>query len=303
VIARRDLLGGALGAGVGALAAVAQAGPSAPARIVDAHVHVWTRDPKFPWAKEATNPPTQDATPEMLLALMKDNGVARTVIVQVSHYRWDHRYLIHTLRAYPQSFVGVARVNPEDPAAPDELARLVHEHKLRGLRLNAPADAAGDFLRGPLMLPLWERCRDLGIVMAPQTKGPRLPDFVPLIEKFPDLTVVVDHFADIPVGEPQALDALLALARYPKVFVKVTHPWWISKAAYPYADALTQVKRVYDRFGPRRMMWGSDWPGVEQKCGYGKALALARDEMKFLGDEDRRWLLGKTAESVWRFTP
>jgi predicted TIM-barrel fold metal-dependent hydrolase len=83
--------------------------------------------------------------------------------------------------------------------------------------------------------------------------------------------------------------------------VKVTHPWAISQQPYPYADALEQVKRVQARFGARRMMWGTDWPGVDQKCGYGKALALARDEMTFFSAEDRRWLLARTAQQVWRF--
>jgi predicted TIM-barrel fold metal-dependent hydrolase len=84
-------------------------------------VHVWTTDPRYRWAREAKDPPTSDATPEMLLALMNTHGVARTVIVQVSHYRWDNRYLAAAVRRYPQRFTGVCRVNPEDPAAPDQL--------------------------------------------------------------------------------------------------------------------------------------------------------------------------------------
>ena len=37
--------------------------------------------------------PERDAAPETLLALMKTNGVARTVIIQVIHYKYDNRYL------------------------------------------------------------------------------------------------------------------------------------------------------------------------------------------------------------------
>ena len=51
-------------------------------RIVDPHVHVWINDPAYPWAKETTEPPRQDATPDMLLDLMTSNGVARTVLVK-----------------------------------------------------------------------------------------------------------------------------------------------------------------------------------------------------------------------------
>ena len=61
-------------------------------RIIDPHVHVWKNDPRFPWAPETTSPPTEDATAEMLLELMAANGVEKTVLVQVIHYRWDNTY-------------------------------------------------------------------------------------------------------------------------------------------------------------------------------------------------------------------
>src|SRR5687768_16748405 len=86
-------------------------------RIIDPHVHVWKADPRFPWA-EGQKPPEKDATPEMLLDLMRANGVERTVIIQVIHYRFDNSYLASVLKQYPKQFRGVARVNPEDPGAP-----------------------------------------------------------------------------------------------------------------------------------------------------------------------------------------
>ena len=45
-------------------------------------MHVWKHDPQFPFA-EGARVPERDATPEMLLDLMKENGVSKTVIVQV----------------------------------------------------------------------------------------------------------------------------------------------------------------------------------------------------------------------------
>ena len=53
---------------------------------------------------------------------MRANGVARTVIIQVIHYKWDNSFLASVLKRYPTLFHGVCRVNPEDPAAPDELS-------------------------------------------------------------------------------------------------------------------------------------------------------------------------------------
>ncbi|MGB3628040.1 MAG: hypothetical protein WBA18_00995 [Terracidiphilus sp.] len=64
--------------------------------VVDSHVHVFEHNPQFPFAPGA-HPPAEDATPEKLLSLMHANGVARTVIIQVIHYKWDNTYLLSVL--------------------------------------------------------------------------------------------------------------------------------------------------------------------------------------------------------------
>lgn len=270
-------------------------------RIIDSHVHVWKKDPKYPWAKETTRPPDKDATAEMLLDLMKANNVEKTVIIQVIHYRWDNSYLADVLKRYPTYFRGVARVNPESPAAPDDLSKLVQEQSFRGVRISPAGNAAGDWIAGPLMPPLWKRCESLKVPMTVLAPVTRMPQVAKLIEKYPDLTVVIDHMADSPLDKPDELEKLIALKRYPKVFVKVSHTWSLSKQDYPYLDSQAQVKRLYDAFGPKRLMAGTDWPLVEGYCGYAKAIAIARDQMKFLNDDDKSWMMSKTIERVWPF--
>ena len=123
-----------------------------------------------------------------------------------------------------------------------------------------------------------------------------------MIERHKDaLDVCIDHMADCRIDQPDEWKKLLALAKYPRVFVKISHLWSLSKEKYPYKDTHDQVKRLYDSFGPKRLMWGTDWPGVEEYCGYAKALALYRDELTFFTAEDRRWILGGTALKLWPF--
>ena len=107
--------------------------------------------------------------------------------------------------------------------------------------------------------------------------------------------------ADSPLDRPEELKKLIALQAYDKVFVKISHTWSLSRQPYPYPDSQAQVKRLYDAFGPRRLMWGTDWPLVENHCGYSKALSIVRDEMKFLNGDDKSWILSKTVERVWPF--
>jgi predicted TIM-barrel fold metal-dependent hydrolase len=289
-VTRRTLLAGAAASGMGF---------GAESRILDPHVHVWKHDAAFPFA-EGARVPERDATPETLLDLMKTNGVARTVIIQVIHYRYDNRYLAAVLKKYPGTFQGVCRVDPLDAAAPDHLSKLTAEG-FRGVRLSPAGNASGDWFKGPLMPPLWKRCQELKVPMTVLAPIGRMPEVATLLEKLPDLTVVIDHMADCPIDQPAELEKLVALKRYPKVFVKISHTWSISKQPYPWLDAQEYVKRLHQAFGPERLMWATDWPIVEGHSTYERALSVVRDEMKFLNAEDKSWILNKTIERVWPF--
>lgn len=268
-------------------------------RIIDPHVHVWKHDPSFPFA-EGANVPDRDATPEMLVDLMKANGVSKTVIIQVIHYKYDNRYLADVLRQNPGRFQGVCRVDPLDPAAPDRLSELT-ERGFRGVRLSPAGNASGDWFQGSLMPPLWKRCERLKVPMTVLAPVSRMPDVAVLLEKTPQLTVVIDHMADCPIDQPAQLEKLIALKRYPNVFVKISHTWSISKQPYPWLDAQEYVKRLYHAYGPQRLMWATDWPIVEGYSTYARALSVVRDEMHFLNSDDLRWMLSKTVERVWPF--
>lgn len=268
--------------------------------ILDPHVHVWKHDARFPFAAGA-NVPDYDATPEMLLGLMKANGISKTVIIQVIHYRYDNSYLAAVLKQYPQYFKGVCRVDPLDPAAPDHLSEISALPGFHGVRLSPAADASGNWISGPLMPPLWKRCEDLGVPMTLLAPISRIPEIGKLVERFPNLIVVIDHMADCPVDHPEELEKLVALKRYPKVFVKISHTWSLSKQSYPWLDSQRLVKRLYDTFGPHRLMWATDWPIAKDRATYAQRLTVVRDEMSFLNAEDKRWMLSKTVERVWPF--
>jgi predicted TIM-barrel fold metal-dependent hydrolase len=272
---------------------------AAPIPFIDSHVHVWKTDPAFPFAAGA-HPSPADATVETLLDLMHANDVSRTVIIQVIHYKWDNSYLASVLKRYPRTFHGVCRVNPEDPAAPDQLTRLTEEQGFRGVRLSPALGPAGDWIAGPLM-PLWRRCAQLKVPMTLLIPVTRLPQLHPLIEANPDLQIVIDHMADSPLDHPEQLDLLLAVAQYPHIFVKISHAWSLSSQPYPYPDAVEQIQRLYKTFGAKRLMAGTDWPISLPKQSYAQTVAFYRDHLSFLTPDDHAQILSKTVQEVWPF--
>ena len=126
-----------------------------------------------------------------------------------------------------------------------------------------------------------------------------LPELDRMCRKFPDTPVIIDHLCRIGLDgkiEDKDVDALCAMARHPRVMVKVGAFYALGKKRPPYTDLAPLIQKVVHAFGARRCMWESDCPFqvVEQK--YQDSIDLVRKRLDFLTDEDKEWLLWRTAE-------
>ena len=74
---------------------------------------------------------------------------------------------------------------------------------------------------------------------------------------------------------------------------------------HPYADTFPWVKRVYDAFGPDRLLWGTGFPGPTRaqagRPSLEQELALVRTEIPFFSASDREKILGRNATQLWGF--
>src|SRR5688500_11102520 len=87
--------------------------------FIDAHVHVWTDDfARYPLARGVGPEDMAPRTfpPEEILGHARPSGVERILLIQMSYYRTDNRYMLDVIREAPQTFRGIAIV---DPASPD----------------------------------------------------------------------------------------------------------------------------------------------------------------------------------------
>jgi predicted TIM-barrel fold metal-dependent hydrolase len=124
-----------------------------------------------------------------------------------------------------------------------------------------------------------------------------------MCERHADTPVVIDHFARIGVdGELRDSDItnLCRLARHKHTAVKVSAFYALGKNQPPHLELVPMIKRIFEAFGPERLMWASDCPyQLQHGNSYTASIGLIRDRIDFLSDEDRQWLLRKTAERVF----
>ena len=268
---------------------------------IDAHVHVWTPDTtKYPLAAKYKvadmQPPS--FTPEELFAHCKPVGVKRVVLIQMSFYQYDNRYMLDMMTAYPGVFSGVGIV---DHLASDVVAKVRDLRKagVRGLRIYSESVVkAGKEMEG-----LWKIAADQNIAICPLINPVDIAAVEKLCEKFPSTTVVVDHFARIGVSgtvESEPLAALCRLARFKQAHVKTSAFYALGKKAAPYDDLRPMIRQVRDAFGADRLMWASDCPyQVQGEHAYEPAIALIRDRLDFLTTGERQSILRGTAEKLF----
>jgi predicted TIM-barrel fold metal-dependent hydrolase len=122
-----------------------------------------------------------------------------------------------------------------------------------------------------------------------------------LASKFPETTVIIDHLGRIGVNGTivnEDVEALCALAKHPKMMVKVGAFYALGKKTPPYLDLGPMIRRVVQAFGAERCMWETDCPFQVVKDTYTESLALIRDKLDFLTSDQKEWLLHRTAEQV-----
>ena len=282
-----------------------QALPTLP--IVDVHNHVispdtttYPHDPMGGHASAWSQERPVDAAG--LVRAMQDAGVARSVVVQASTcYGHDNRYLVDVVKAHPRHCLGVGSV---DLLAEDAVERMRHwmAAGLSGLRVFVAGHTAADRsirLDDPRADTAWACASEQGIPVCVQLRADGLPQLDAVLTRFPQATVLLDHFArpEIDDGPPYAKTAgLFAMARHAGLHFKfTTHN--VRDAQKGLATQASFCKALVETFGARRIAWGSNFPASSGSLG--QLLQEALEATVALSGEDRDWIFSRTAHALY----
>jgi predicted TIM-barrel fold metal-dependent hydrolase len=275
---------------------------------IDAHVHVWTPDTdRYPLAEGYTPADMQPPsfTPEQLLALATPHGVGRILLIQMSFYTTDNRYMLDCIAAQPEVFRGVAIIDHQ-AADTAETMRQLKQRGVTGFRLYADAEKTRAWLTDTAMDALWEQAAQNQQAICLLANPDALPAIDTLCQRHPDTPVVIDHFARIGMKgpiDPDQVRALTQLARHPKVHVKTSAFYALGEKKPPYTDLSPLIRTLRDSFGAQRLMWATDCPYQHQgEHSYAASISLIRDHLDFLSKEEKRAILRDTAATLF-FAP
>lgn len=246
-------------------------------------------------------PPTLRAPVERLLADMDRAGVDRAVLVQPSVYGWDNRYLMECLARDPRRFTGICLIDPLSTTPLEDLERWCGKGGCVGLRLNTIRQGPLDWMLSDRQRPLIAALERLGLSLSFHMDIDQAPVVARLAERHPALVIIIDYLGPAVHTDPAALAHVERLAERANVHFKLLCVAEDARTAYPFPDVIPFYRAILDRFGPRRVMFGSDYPGACTVCAYEDTVAWAAS-FPSLDDEGRGSVLGGTAARVFGLT-
>ena len=274
--------------------------------LIDIHPHVISpdttrfalspiNDRQSDWSQE------RPVSYEGMIAAMDEAGVAKSAVVQASSaYAYDNSYVAAAVAAHPKRFTGVFSV---DTMAPDAVDRMKHwmAKGLTGLRLYTAGSTMEQKLwfTDPKTYPAWSFAGEAGIPVCMQMRHKAFPQLTEMLGRFPKVRFIIDHLGrtEMADGPPYAAAApLFDLARYPNVYLKVTHRNF-EESRNGQATPETFFARLVAAFGANRIAWGSNFPAAKQTLP--ELIALARASLGFLPQADQDWIFEKTALTLY----
>jgi predicted TIM-barrel fold metal-dependent hydrolase len=282
--------------------------------ITDSQVHIWEADrPDRPWPAETAGRPflaAPGARPhraepigdDEMVAMMEAAGVQRAVIVPPSPAGDGNLYALEGAARHPGRFVVMGRFDPTADGASGRLQRWLEQPHMAGIRMTFHQPRWAGWLDDGSIDWFWSDCERLGIPLMLLIPG-RLDAVATVAQRHPGLTLIIDHLGRRSELRDAAafadLDVLLQLAKLPNVSVKASAVPCYSTAPYPFANLKPYLRSVFDAFGPRRVFWGSDVSRLP--CTYRVAVEHFLDELDFISDDDKAWVMGRALSALLRW--
>ena len=271
---------------------------------IDAHHHFWKYTVKeYGWIDNAMAVIRRDFLPGHLREEITAAGIDGVVSVQARQTEKETTWLLG-LAENNEFITGVVGWVPL--ASPD-VDRALEKHcrhwKLRAVRHVVQGEPDDRFILGEEFNAGIRLLREFGLVYDILIFERQLPPTIEFVDLHPEQVFVLDHIAKpkIKAGELEPWrKQMLELGKRQNVYCKISgmvteadYKNWTEAQLQPYLDT------VLEAFGPRRLMFGSDWPVCRVACDYKRWVELVGRFIAKLSTYEQTRIMGGTAVEAY----
>jgi len=272
--------------------------------IIDSHQHFWDIERMdYPWMSADMTLLYRNYLPGDLKPLMDGVGVDRTVFVQANHDLEENRWVLGLADEHDFIAGVVGWVDLTSPGVEEVLDEFAGHAKFVGLRHITHDEPDDDWIVRDDVLRGLQVVQRRGLTFDLLFRPVHLKHVPTLVERLPDLPMVIDHLAK-PLIKDGAMEGWLedmrVAASFENVFCKLSgmiteadHERWSPGDLRPY------VEQVIEMFGFDRLMFGSDWPVCGLAGSYRRVFDALQDAVGRISECERDLLFGETARRFY----
>ena len=267
---------------------------------IDTHQHFWQFNPqRDTWINEEMSVLKHDFLPENLLPILKQHQFDGCVAVQADTSEKERTFLLQL--AEDNDFIKgvVGWLDLCNDNIDERLNHFSKFKKLKGLRHIVQAEPDGfmlqkEFLHSISALKKYNLTYD--ILIYPK----QLEDTIELVSKFPKQKFIVDHCAKPNIKEVEIAiwkKNIEKLSNFKNVACKISGltteaNWntWTENDIKPYLDV------VFNAFGNKHLLFGSDWPVSLLAGNYTETIGLIENYIKQLSKAQQEQIMGLNAK-------
>lgn len=276
----------------------------AKAERIDAHHHLWkySRD-EYAWITGGMEAIRCDFLIPELQGVMREGRIDAVVTVQARHSLSETDWLLELAECNEFMCAVVGWAPLADARVASVLERYAAHPKLRAIRHIVQAEPDDsfilrrDFNDGISLLEQFGLRYDILIFER------HLPQAIEFVDRHPNQVFILDHIAKPRIKERTLSpwrERIKELAKRENVYCKlsglVTEADW---SRWTEADLKPYIDTVLECFGPKRLMFGSDWPVALLACGYGRWIDIVERAISALSPAERESIFGATAKSAY----
>ena len=185
---------------------------------------------------------------------------------------------------------------------PETLEELKKNPKFKGVRHQIEDEPNRQWILRPEILRGLKYVEESGVCFDALLKMDQLYQLETLVEKCPNLPIVIDHCAkpdianngfDVWAPYIAAAAKLPVLCKLSGLLTEASENWTVEEVQ-PYADYVLEV------FGTDRVMFGSDWPVSYLVSEYVNTVETSKKLISGLSAEDQDKILDKNAREFYR---
>ncbi|MCD7737411.1 MAG: amidohydrolase [Lachnospiraceae bacterium] len=299
-------------------------------KIIDAHIHIFSEidganangpvkgcglgrtinagicSPFIPPISMETSWPV-----ELLLECMEQNGVSQAVLFQNPTIGSVNDEVGQAILQYPDKLTGLVQVDPFDENAVALAEELIDRYPFAGIKLEVSTGWGWTGIHSDrdfhysMLKPLVQVAEKHGLMVAFDTGDTDSAAYLPeelgeLADQFPNVIFVIEHGGYLtPEGSLEKWEAMTDNAKKENVYLGICAVPSLMESEYPCTAGNAVLKKLYDKVGAEKLIWGTDGPCTFKAYTYRQLIDSVARYADFLDREDLERIFYKNAGKVY----